>query len=376
LFDALKDSGVVYAASSEERPYLVKLNDNGKFFVTFDPLDGSSIIDSNLAIGTIAGIWRREPGVTETTGMIARRDMVGAALSCYGSRTNIVLYNSITKTVDELTLQRKEDGDEVDQWVLSQKNMRIKPEGRFFSPGNAKAMKYNKGYRECIQYWSRNGYTLRYSGGMAPDCFHVFMKGEGIFSSVSFPGKVKPKLRFLYEVAPIAFLAEMAGGMSSDGEGSILDVAVRGYDHVHDILIGSSEEVARAVRFLQLHMPAKVERPVSPGAGLCSTQGSTFASSVFMQKITADVDAPDPALLEQATVLLIRHATTQFNVVHQQVAKDHGTDSEEFRKLKANRDFVDPPINDLGLAQCNSAGIHLNKIDVKVVFVSPMLRTC
>jgi broad specificity phosphatase PhoE len=95
-----------------------------------------------------------------------------------------------------------------------------------------------------------------------------------------------------------------------------------------------------------------------------------------MQKITADVDAPDPALLEQATVLLIRHATTQFNVVHQQVAKDHGTDSEEFRKLKANRDFVDPPINDLGLAQCNSAGIHLNKIDVKVVFVSPMLRTC
>ena len=45
--------------------------------------------------------------------------MVGAALSCYGSRTNIVLYNQTTKTVDELTLQRKEDGDETDQWVLS-----------------------------------------------------------------------------------------------------------------------------------------------------------------------------------------------------------------------------------------------------------------
>ena len=57
LFEALKDCGVVYGASSEERPYLTKLNENGKFFVTFDPLDGSSIIDSNLAIGTIAGIW-------------------------------------------------------------------------------------------------------------------------------------------------------------------------------------------------------------------------------------------------------------------------------------------------------------------------------
>ena len=61
---------------------------------------------------------------------------------------------------------------------------------------------------------------------MAPDCFHIFMKGEGIFSSVSTPGKVKPKLRFLYEVAPIAFLTEMAGGTSSDGYRNILDVMV------------------------------------------------------------------------------------------------------------------------------------------------------
>jgi len=207
---------VVYGASSEERPYLTKLNENGKFFVTFDPLDGSSIIDSNLAIGTIAGIWRKKEGQDDVMGFRAREDMVGAALSCYSSRTNIVLYNTITKSVDELTLQKTEDGS-ADEWIASRKGMLIKPEGRFFSPGNAKSMKYNKGYRDCIQYWAKNGYTLRYSGGMAPDCFHVFMKGEGIFSSVSYPGKVKPKLRFLYEVAPIAFLAEMAGGSSSDG---------------------------------------------------------------------------------------------------------------------------------------------------------------
>ena len=57
LFDNLTQCGVVYSASSEERPYMSKLNEKGKFTVTFDPLDGSSIIDSNLAIGTIAGIW-------------------------------------------------------------------------------------------------------------------------------------------------------------------------------------------------------------------------------------------------------------------------------------------------------------------------------
>ena len=252
LFEALKDCGVVYGASSEERPYLTKLNENGKFFVTFDPLDGSSIIDSNLAIGTIAGIWLKKDGVDDVIGFNARDDMVGACLSCYGSRTNIVLYNAMSKTVDELTLQAKEDGTD-NEWTMTNKGMVIKPEGRYFSPGNAKSMKYNKGYRDCIQYWAKNGYTLRYSGGMAPDCFHVFMKGEGIFSSVSHPGKIKPKLRFLYEVAPIAFLCEMAGGASSDGEDSILDIKNTGYDHVHDIIIGSSEEVARCVRFLQVH---------------------------------------------------------------------------------------------------------------------------
>lgn len=255
LFEHLKDCGVVYAASSEERPYLTKLNENGKFFVTFDPLDGSSIIDSNLAIGTIAGIWRKKDGQDDPIGFKAREDMVGSMLSCYGSRTNIVVYNAKDKTVDELTLQKKQDSSE-DEWVMSHKGMAIKPEGRYFSPGNAKSMKYNKGYRDCIQYWAKNGYTLRYSGGMAPDCFHVFMKGEGIFSSVSYPGKVKPKLRFLYEVAPIAFLCEMAGGSSSDGEISILDVPASGYDHIHDIIIGSSEEVNRCVRFLQVYTHA------------------------------------------------------------------------------------------------------------------------
>jgi len=70
------------------------------------------------------------------------------------------------------------------------------------------------------------GYTLRYSGGMAPDCFHVFKKGEGVFSSVSLNN---PKLRVLYEVLPIAFLTEKAGGKSSDGKNSLMDLKITGY---------------------------------------------------------------------------------------------------------------------------------------------------
>ena len=98
--------------------------------------------------------------------------------------------------------------------------------------------------------------------------------------------------------------------------------------------------------------------------------------SVFMQKITEEVAAPDPSDLKESTVLLIRHATTPFNVEHQKVIKEHGADSEAFRALKARTDFVDPPLNETGIAQCASGSKHVNQIDFKVVFVSPMLRTC
>lgn len=104
--------------------------------------------------------------------------------------------------------------------------------------------------------------------------------------------------------------------------------------------------------------------------------GEGFASNIFFQKFEVDIDAPNAADLEEARVLLIRHATTDFNVAHQQVVKDHGLEGDEWRHFRVKREFVDPPINDMGRAQCASGSEHVDKIDFKVVFVSPMLRTC
>ena len=64
---------------------------------------------------------------------------------------------------------------------------------------------------------------------MAPDCYHIFVKGEGIFSSVSAEPKVTAKLRVLYECLPIGFLIEKAGGLSSNGEISLMDLKIEGY---------------------------------------------------------------------------------------------------------------------------------------------------
>jgi len=243
IFEALRASGVVYAGLSEERAYVTELCDEGQYIVTFDPLDGSSIIDTNFTVGSIFAIWPKGD-LSSMTG----RDILGGALACYGPRTNMLMYNVNKKQVDEVTLQKVSETNTA--WILSRSNIRIKPEGRYFSPGNTRSIQDNKGYHECIKFWSRNGYILRYSGGMAPDCYHVFVKGEGVFSSVSAKPKVDCKLRVLYECLPIAFLCEMAGGSSSNGEISLLDIAIDGYTQKTDIIIGSKEEVERVNRFL------------------------------------------------------------------------------------------------------------------------------
>lgn len=81
---------------------------DGKYIVTFDPLDGSSIIDTNGAVGSIFAIWKRDPTQESLDGYTGK-DIVGSALSTYGSRTSIVVYNSLKDRVDELTLQKKDN---------------------------------------------------------------------------------------------------------------------------------------------------------------------------------------------------------------------------------------------------------------------------
>lgn len=99
IFECLKNTGVVSSGLSEERSYITQLCDDGKYIVTFDPLDGSSIIDTNFTIGSIFAIWPAGD-LNQMTG----RDIVGGALALYGSRTTCLIYNTVNDCIDELTL--------------------------------------------------------------------------------------------------------------------------------------------------------------------------------------------------------------------------------------------------------------------------------
>lgn len=99
---------------------------------------------------------------------------------------------------------------------MTAENMRLDKGGKIYSPGNIRALTELKGYAKAIDFWNDKGYSLRYSGGMVPDVYQLFVKGGGIFSYVGSKSH-KAKLRYLYECAPFAFLIEKAGGKCHDG---------------------------------------------------------------------------------------------------------------------------------------------------------------
>lgn len=86
--------------------------------------------------------------------------------------------------------------------------------------------------------------------------------------------------------------------------------------------------------------------------------------------------APDPEKLKTHQFLLLRHAVTEFNMEFARIVGLHGLDSDEYRHFKVKKELIDPPLLPEGVKQCESAQSIANTLDIAVVFVSPMVRTC
>jgi len=74
---------------SEEKPFANELNADGNYTVTFDPIDGTPVIDSNFSVASIFAIWDSKEIIGKTG-----KELAGAAIAIYGSRTTIIIYNS------------------------------------------------------------------------------------------------------------------------------------------------------------------------------------------------------------------------------------------------------------------------------------------
>lgn len=162
-----EDVGIV---SSEETPVDTVLTDARGYSVAYDPLDGSSIIGSNFAVGSIFGVWKGRGFLGKNA-----RDMAAAVYAVYGPRTVLIMAFEdgsmhSGKTVCEFTLL----GDGM--WKCTQKNITLKDEKKLFAPANLRASKENGAYADLMQYWMQEQYTLRYTGGMVPDIHNIIHK--------------------------------------------------------------------------------------------------------------------------------------------------------------------------------------------------------
>merc|ERR1719414_690743 len=223
LWDLAKGSKLVCEASSEEEPEIVKTNPDGQYVLCWDPLDGSSIVDNNWAVGTIVGVWDKSTGLLGATG----RDQVMSLVALYGPRTTVFM--TLDDGVYEFTLGPG------NKWICSREKIQIKKDCKIFAPANMRAAQEVEGYAKLIDHYMTNRYPLRYSGGLVPDVCQQFTKTQGVFTNPT------------SKASPFGRLVEMAGGKTSDGVTgkSVLDMKIEAVDQRTALAIGSANEVDR-----------------------------------------------------------------------------------------------------------------------------------
>ncbi len=226
-----KNAPLVKAIVSEEKERIVELNPDGEYTVCYDPLDGSSIVDANLSVGSIFGIYRGDELRGET--------LEAAAYVVYGPRLELV---SVSGDKKPRHYRSGPDGifDDVCEIELNEK-------GKLNAPGGTQK-DWLPWHRSFIESLFMDGYRLRYSGGMVPDLHHILTKKGGIFSYPATTGNPKGKLRTLFEVIPFAKIFEAAGGMAVDDRGRRLMELVP--EHIHDTtpcFFGSGDEIERCI---------------------------------------------------------------------------------------------------------------------------------
>jgi len=232
--DGLKKARLARYVATEEQEQVVEIAEpKAGFGVVIDPLDGSSLIDVNLCVGTIIGIY---PGHVLEKGSA----MVAALYMLYGPLTSLTLTTG--KGVHEFAM------DESGEFVLRQRNLRI-PEGKVFAPG-ALRKDYLLAHTRWIEQLEQEGYKLRFSGCFVADVHQILHKG-GAFTYPGTKGKEKGKLRLLYEANPMGKIIQEAGGAISNGKTDILGIAPKAIDDITPIYIGGKKEISLIEKFMR-----------------------------------------------------------------------------------------------------------------------------
>ncbi|MCK5044766.1 fructose-1,6-bisphosphatase [Candidatus Parcubacteria bacterium] len=225
LIDELRKTGIVKTIVSEEHPDIVEINKQGRYNVTLDPLDGSSNIETNNSVGIIVGIYKED---LPTQG----KHQVAAMYILYGPTTTLV-YTTLNGVHEFLWTK--------EGFVLREENIKIPEPGRLYSIGGLRKDWLPK-FKEYIEGLENKGSKLRYGGSFVGDFNQVLHYG-GIFSYPALTSKPQGKLRLLVEAFPMSLIIEQAGGASSNGEKSILEIEPKNLNQRTPVYVGNQNLV-------------------------------------------------------------------------------------------------------------------------------------
>jgi fructose-1,6-bisphosphatase I len=243
---ALKNGGQVCAVVSEEDEEIIHLDENCRYVVAIDPLDGSSNIDVNVSIGTIFSIYRRVSPlgtrVTEADVLQKGTEQVAAGYILYGSSTMLVYTTG--HGVNGFTLEPS-----LGEFVLSHTNMKCPVDGQIYSINEGSWNQFPEGIRRYSQWCKEQELTARYIGSLVADYHRNMLKG-GVYLYPNTLKSPEGKLRLLYECNALAFIAEQAGGMATDGIRRILEIEPKTFHQRTPFYIGSKNMVEKALEFV------------------------------------------------------------------------------------------------------------------------------
>ena len=252
----LTNRNIVCGIASEEEDDFISINsqdsnNQNKYVVLIDPLDGSSNIDVNVSVGTIFSVFRRVTpvGTTVTIEDFLQQGnkQVAAGYVVYGTSTMLVYTTG--HGVNGFTLNPA-----IGTFYLSHPDMQFPEEGNIYSVNEGNYIHFPQGVKNYIKYCQMEEgdrpYTSRYIGSLVSD-FHRNMIKGGIYMYPKSSKNSDGKLRLLYECNPMAFLAEQANGKASDGFTRILDIIPTELHQRVPFFCGSKNMVTKAEEFMQ-----------------------------------------------------------------------------------------------------------------------------
>jgi len=251
--DILLESGFVKAISSEEEDTSVAGDKNGRFIVSFDPLDGSSNIDINSLIGTIFSIHEAPADMDAADADMFKQPgnkQVCAGYVLYGPSTMLVMTTG--SGTHFYVLDRTHGG-----YLLVERNVQVPQDTKEFAVN----MSNQRFWQPAMQNYINDlllgdtgprgkNFNMRWIAAMVGDVHRVLCRG-GVFTypSDSRNPDQPYKLRLMYEANPMAFLIEQAGGLCVTSEGRIMDIEPTSIHQRVEVILGSKNEVEACLEY-------------------------------------------------------------------------------------------------------------------------------